>query len=121
MQQIVKKEDLEIWADYLLDYSLEGIKKDDVVMLKGEHITWPLMSVLQNKIFAAGGIADINIVAPDNDRGKVWGAAMAHHGSIDQINRIPRWHEDRYNNMTKYIELLGSEASMERRSQKSSH
>jgi aminopeptidase len=109
MQQIVKKKDLEIWADYLLDYSLDGIKRDDVVMLKGEHITWPLMSVLQDKIFAAGGIADINIVAPDNDRGKVWGASMARYGSIDQIERIPKWHKDRYDTMNKYIEILGSE------------
>ena len=81
MQNEIAKKDLETWADYLLNYSLGGIKKDDVVMIKGENICWPLMSVLQDKIFAAGGIADINIVAPDNDRGKVWGNSMAIHGS----------------------------------------
>ena len=66
--------------------SLNGISKDDVVMIKGEHITWPLMSMLQDKIFAAGGIADVNLVAPDNDRGKVFGASIARHGTVEQIN-----------------------------------
>jgi aminopeptidase len=107
MQNEIAKKDLETWADYLLNYSLGGIEKDDVVMIKGENISWPLMSVLQDKIFAAGGIADINIIAPDNDRGKVWGNSMAIHGSIDQINKVPKWHVDRYNAMTKYIEILG--------------
>ncbi len=105
----IAKKDLETWADYILDYSLGGVKADDIVMVKGEHITWPLMSVLQDKIFAAGGLADINIVALDNDRGKVWGAAIARHGNAEQIERVPAWHEDRYNAMTKYIEILGAE------------
>jgi len=110
MNTHIKKEDLDVWADYLLDYSLEGINTDDVVMLKGEHITWPLMSVLQDKIFAAGAIADVNIVPPDNDRGKVWGASMAKFGNIEQIKMVPQWHQQRYESMTKYIEILGSEA-----------
>ncbi|HGY55682.1 MAG TPA: hypothetical protein ENK44_08280 [Caldithrix abyssi] len=105
----IEREKLEKWADYLLDYSLGGIKEDDVVMIKGEHIAWPLMSVLQDKVFAAGAIADMNIVAPDNDRGKVWGASMARHGSVRQIERVPQWHIDRYKAMTKYIEILGAE------------
>jgi aminopeptidase len=107
MQNEIAKKDLETWADYLLNYSLGGIEKNDVVMIKGESISWPLMSVLQDKIFAAGGIADINIIAPDNDRGKVWGNSMAIHGSIEQINKVPQWHTDRYKAMTKYIEILG--------------
>ena len=107
MQNEIAKKDLETWADYLLNYSLGGIEKDDIVMIKGENISWPLMSVLQDKIFASGGIADINIVAPDNDRGKVWGNSMAIHGSTEQINKIPQWHVDRYKAMTKYIEILG--------------
>ncbi len=107
MQNDIAKKDLETWADYLLNYSLSGIKKDDVVMIKGENISWPLMSVLQDKIFAAGGIADINIIAPDNDRGKVWGNSIAIHGSTEQITKIPQWHIDRYKTMTKYIEILG--------------
>jgi len=105
----VDKKDLEIWANYLVDYSLGGVTKDDVIMLKGEHITWPLMSVLQDKIFAAGGIADINIVATDNNRGQVWGASMARHGSTEQISKTPKWHKERYENMTKFIEILGAE------------
>ncbi len=104
------KEQLQKWADYLVDYSLGGVTKDDVVMLKGEHITWPLLSALQDKIFAAGAIADLNIVAPDNDRGKVWGASMAHFGSEAQIAKVPQWHVDRYKTMTKYIEVLGAES-----------
>jgi aminopeptidase len=86
-----------------------GIKPDDVVMVKGEHITWPLMSVLQDKIFAAGAIADINLVPPDNNRGMVWGASITKHGTIEQINRVPQWHHARYEAMTKYIEILGAE------------
>ena len=107
MQYEIAKSDLEKWADYLLNYSLGGIKKDDVVMIKGENICWPLMSVLQDNIFTAGGIADINIIAPDNDRGKVWGNSIAIHGSLEQINKVPKWHLDRYKAMTKYIEILG--------------
>ncbi len=105
----IDKSHLETWAGYLLDYSLEGINADDIVMIKGEHITWPLMSVLQDKIISAGGIADLHLVPPDNDRGKVWGASMARHGSLKQIKRVPGWLEDRYKSMSKYIEILGSE------------
>ncbi len=105
----ISEADLNTWADYLLDYSLGGVQSDDIIMIKGEHITWPLMSVLQDKIFAAGGIADINLVAPDNDRGKVWGAAIARHGNLEQIERVPPWYKERYNSMTKYIEILGAE------------
>jgi aminopeptidase len=105
----INQKDLETWAGYLLDYSLKGINPDDIVIIKGEHITWPLMSVLQDKIVSAGAIADLYLVPPDNDRGKVWGASMARHGSIDQIKRVPAWLEDRYKSMTKYMEILGSE------------
>ena len=107
MYNLIAGSDLEKWADYLLDYSLGGIKKDDVIMVKGENVCWPLISVLQDKIFAAGGIADINIVAPDNDRGRVWGTSITKFGSKDQINKVPEWHIDRYKSMTKYIEILG--------------
>jgi len=106
----IQKDDLEIWANYLLNYSLGGIKSDDIVMVKGEHVCWPLISVLQDKIFAAGAIADINLVAPDNDRGRVWGASIARHGSVKKIMQVPPWHEERYKSMTKYIEILGAES-----------
>ena len=110
MQAIIDRQHLEIWSDYLLNYSLGGITPDDVIMVKGEHITWPLMSVLQDKIFAAGAIADICMVPPDNNRGQVWGASITKYGKIEQINRVPDWHHDRYEAMTKYIEILGSES-----------
>jgi len=110
MSARVSKKDLETWADYLLDYSLGGVESSDVVMLKGESIAWPLLSVLQNKIFAAGGVADMNLVAPDNDRGKVWGASITRHGTVEQIARVPEWHRVRYEAMTKFIEVLGAES-----------
>jgi len=109
MHAQIAQKDLETWADYLLNHSLGGIKPDDIVMVKGEHITWPLMSVLQDKIFAAGAIADICLVPPDNNRGQVWGASIAKHGSLEQIERVPDWHQQRYDAMTKYIEILGAE------------
>ncbi len=109
MKRYIDDKKLEIWADFLLNHSLEGIGDDDIVMVKGEHIAWPLISILQNKIFSAGGIADINIVAPDNNRGQVWGASITRNGTTEQIKRVPDWHRDRYHAMTKYIEILGSE------------
>jgi aminopeptidase len=109
MKHTIAERDLEIWADYLVNYSIEGIRSGDLVMIKGEHITWPLMSVLQDKIIKSGGRVDINLVAPDNDRGKVWGAAMARYGTNDQISDVPEWMRARYQAMTKYIEILGAE------------
>ncbi|UCF36243.1 MAG: aminopeptidase [Acidobacteriota bacterium] len=106
----IRREDLETWADYLLDWSIGGVEPEDVVMVKGERIAWPLMSVLQDKIFARGAIADICLVPPDNDRGKVWGASIAHHGTVDQISRVPAWQQQRYEAMTKYIEVMGAES-----------
>jgi hypothetical protein len=64
MKHTIAERDLEIWADYLVNYSIEGIRSGDLVMIKGEHITWPLMSVLQDKIIKSGGRVDINLVAP---------------------------------------------------------
>jgi len=109
MHPIISAQDLDTWAGYLLDYSLDGITPEDVVMIKGEPVTWPLMAALQDKIVAAGAIADICLVPPDNDRGRVWGAAMARFGAPEQIDRVPAWHRQRYETMTKYIEILGAE------------
>ncbi|MFH1809547.1 MAG: aminopeptidase [Pseudomonadota bacterium] len=105
----ISRTKLETWAGYLLEYSLGGIRSDDVVLIKGEHCTWPLLSVLQERVFAAGGIADVFLVPPDNDRGKVFGAAICRHGSVEQIQRVPDWMQARYHAMTKYIEILGAE------------
>ena len=108
MKNLISEKDLNTWADYLINYSLDGVTTADVVMIKGENICWPLISVLQDKIFALGAIADINITAPDNDRGKVWGSSMARHGSLAQIAKVPAWQTERYKSFTKYIEILGA-------------
>ncbi|MBI9072273.1 MAG: aminopeptidase [Melioribacteraceae bacterium] len=109
MNNLIDQKKLDIWAEYLLHHSFGGINKDDIIMIKGEHICWTLISTLQDKIISAGAIADINLTSPDNDRGKVWGNSMAKHGKLNQIKRVPQWHVDRYNNMTKFIEILGAE------------
>ncbi len=109
MSAKISQEDLNLWADYILEHSLGGITPEDIVMIKGEHITWPLMSILQDKIFAAGAAADINMVAPDNNRGQVWGASITKHGTVNQIRNVPEWNRERYEAMTKYIEILGAE------------
>ncbi len=109
MDNKIKRQDLETWADYLLDHSLGGVATEDVVMVKGENITWPLMSVLQEKIIKAGAIPDMFLVPPDNNRGQVWSATMAREGTLDQIKGVPDWMVARYEHMTKYIEILGAE------------
>lgn len=105
----IREEDLKKWAEFLVHYSLGGVDKDDLVMIKGESIAWPLINELQKIIWQEGARADVNLVAPDNDRGKVWGAAAARYGSVEQIMRVPQWMTDRYQQMTKYIEVLGAE------------
>ncbi len=109
MNAQISLKDLETWANFILDHSLGGIQPDDVVMIKGERVVWPLLSILQDKVFAAGAVADMNIVAPDNNRGAVWGASIARHGTASQIRRTPEWNRLRYENMTKYVEVLGAE------------
>jgi len=106
---MIASNDLEIWAGYLLDHSLGGITADDCVMIKGEAVCWPLMAVLERRVIEAGGIPDVYLVPPNNERGRVWSAAMARMGSEAQIARVPDWHRDRYEKMTKYVEVLGAE------------
>ena len=105
----IDPKDLETWAGFLLDHSLGGITPDDRVMIKGERICWPLMAVLERRIIAAGGVPDVYLVAPNNDRGRVWSAAVGRHGTPAQLERVPPWHLGRYESMTKYIEVLGAE------------
>lgn len=106
---MIDSHDLEVWAGYLLDHSLGGITADDRVMLKGEAVCWPLLAVLERRVIEAGGVPDVCLVPPDNDRGRVWSAAMARAGSADQLARVPEWHRARYEAMTKYVEVLGAE------------
>jgi aminopeptidase len=77
-------------------------------MIKGEAECWPLMEVLERRVIASGGIPDICLVPPNNERGKVWSSNMARYGSAEQLAATPSWHEERYRSMTKYLEVLGA-------------
>lgn len=105
----IERSKLEKWAGYLIDHSLGGITSEDRVMIKGEAIAWPLISVLESRIIQAGGVPDIYLVPPNNERGRVWSAAMARLGSVAQLGSVPSWHKARYDSMTKYIEVLGAQ------------
>jgi aminopeptidase len=109
MDEIVKREDLETWASILIDHSLGGIEPEDVVMIKGEHVCWPLMSILERKVVEGGAVADVLLVPPNNERGRVWSATMGKFGSAEQIDRVPEWCRERYKAMNKYVEILGAE------------
>jgi aminopeptidase len=106
---MIDGKDLEVWAGYLLDHSLGGITADDRVMIKGEAVCWPLMAVLERRVIEAGGVPDVYLVPPNNERGRVWSAAMARAASEAQLERVPDWHRSRYESMTKYVEVLGAE------------
>ena len=105
----IDPKDLETWAGFLLDHSLGGITAEDRVMIKGERICWPLMAVLERRIVEAGGTPDVYLIPPNNDRGRVWSSTMGRHGTPAQLERVPGWHGQRYEAMTKYIEVLGAE------------
>ena len=106
---MIEARDLQTWAGYLLDHSLGGITATDRVMIKGERVCWPLISVLEQRVIEAGGVPDVYLVPPNNDRGRVWSATMVRAGSKDQLEGIPDWHRQRYESMTKYVEVLGAE------------
>jgi aminopeptidase len=106
---MIDKKDLEVWAGFLLDHSIGGVSADDRVMIKGEAVCWPLMAVLERKVIEAGGVPDVYVVAPNNERGRVWSAEMARSGNEEQHATVPEWHENRYQSMTKYVEVLGAE------------
>lgn len=106
---MIEERDLETWAGFLLEHSVGGIGPGDRVMIKGEPVCWPLMAVIERKTIEAGAVPDVYLVAPNNDRGKVWSAAMGRAGSEEQFEQVPDWHRERYEAMTKYIEILGAE------------
>ena len=106
----IEPEKLDLWARLLVTHSIGGVTPEDRVMIKGERIAWPLMERIEREVIAAGGIPDICLVAPNNERGKIWSAAMGRVGSEEQLARVPAWHRDRYASMTKYIEVLGAES-----------
>ncbi len=109
-EPVISPEDLDRWAHLLIHHSIGGVTPDDIVMIKGERIAWPLMERLEKSIIALGGIPDTLLVPPNNERGRVWPAAMGELGSAQQVERVPAWHRDRYAAMTKYIEVLGAES-----------
>ncbi len=98
---------LDKWASILLGHSLGGISPADTVMIKGEAVAWPLISVLQEKILKAGAMADVFIVPPDNERGKAWGATAARILRPDRFKSVPAWQKLRHESFTKHIEILG--------------
>jgi len=106
----IRHEQLETWAGILLDHSLGGIDPSDRVMIKGEHICWPLMEVLERRVIEAGAVPDVYLIPPNNERGRVWSAAMGRLGTPVQLENVPRWHRARYESMTKYVEVLGAES-----------
>ena len=57
----------------------------------------------------AGAVPDVYLVPPNNERGRVWSAAVARTGSPEQLAKIPEWHRARYEDMTKYVEVLGGD------------
>ncbi len=101
--------ELETWAGILIDHSLGGVGPADRVMIKGERVCWPLMAVLERKVIEAGGTPDVNLVPPNNERGRVWSSAVPRYGTPEQVEAVPEWHRQRYESMTKYIEVLGAE------------
>lgn len=98
------------WAAILLEHSLKGVVPSDIIMIKGEAAAWPLISVLQEKILKAGALADVFLVPPDNERGRVWGATAARLLRPGRFKSVPPWQRSRYENFTKYIEILGMES-----------
>ncbi len=105
----ITEEQLNLWAERVIEHCLGGLDPQDVVMIRGENVAWPLISALQDRVIMSGAVPDVWLVPPDNDRGRVWGAAMARHGTQEQIERVPAWYITRYQTMTKYIEVLGAE------------
>jgi aminopeptidase len=106
---MIDARDLETWAGFLLNHSIGGVDAGDRVMIKGERACWPLMAELEKGVIAAGGVPDVYLVPPNNDRGKVWSATMGRMGTADQLDAVPDWHRARYESMTKYVEVLGAE------------
>ena len=109
LEPSIDPNDLETWASILLDHSLGGVAPGERVMIKGERIAWSLMEVLERGVIAAGGVPDVYLVPPNNERGRVWSAAMAELGSADQLAAVPDWHRARVDAMVKYVEVLGAE------------
>ncbi len=99
--------DLEKWAQFLLEHSLAGPSTGARVMIKGEAVAWPLMEVLERRVIEMGATPDVLLIAPNNDRGRVWSSNMGRYATPDQLAAVPAWLIQRYQEMTHYIEILG--------------
>lgn len=100
---------LKKWATTMVDYSIEGVKKGTKIMVRGESITWPLLSVIYDEVVKRGGLPDIEIIPPDHNRGRLWGAAMAQNGSDEQIQEMFAWMRSRFYETDGYIEVMGTQ------------
>ena len=102
----VPEEMLEQWTDLLL----KGIKfvAGDVVGVRGQPCTLPLLKVLIKKIVLGGGTYIPLLQMPDHGR-LPWGQAMAFHGNPEMIAEEPQWRKDMFTSTTAYIEVLGDE------------
>jgi leucyl aminopeptidase (aminopeptidase T) len=98
-EPVIAPEALETWAAYLIEHSVGGVGPGDVVMIKGERICWPLMEILERKVVAAGAVPDVLLVPPNNERGRVWSAAMARGADPERIAQVPEWNRARYERM----------------------
>lgn len=110
LEPTIAPEKLDAWARLLVTHSIGGVTPADRVMIKGERIAWPLMERVEREVIAAGGVPDVLLVPPNNERGKVWSAAMGRGATEEQLARVPEWHRERYASMTKYVEVLGAES-----------
>ena len=110
MSDLITAEQYIQWAKRLTNYSLGGIVPEDTVMIVGERVAWSLMEAIEKIVIKAGAVPDVMLVPPNNDRGRIWSATMAQHGTTEQIEkRVPGFWEHRFNGMTKYIEIMGAE------------
>jgi len=109
LEPTIAPEKLDAWARLLVTHSIGGVTPEDRVMIKGERIAWPLMERIEREVITAGGVPDVCLVPPNNERGKVWSSAMGRGASAEQLARVPDWHRERYASMTKYVEVLGAE------------
>jgi aminopeptidase len=100
---------LDKWADILLTRSLGGVRPGETVMIRGEHAAWPLIELLQEKILRSGGMADIAMAPPDNERGRIWSAAVSRLGDLRNLRAAPAWQRLRNEAADKVIEILGME------------
>ncbi|NQV12976.1 MAG: aminopeptidase [Parcubacteria group bacterium] len=104
----VPQDKLRLWASIIMENAFKGIGKDDMAMIKGEVTCWPLMAILEEMVVEAGAQPDMNVIAPNNFRGRIQSATAAHHGQPGQFDSPPDWYAARYQAMTHYVEVLGN-------------